>query len=56
MITAKGKFGDREIEAEVVTPGDWFGKTWLIEIGGGTNESHERNMTKDLAGLGSLPW
>ena len=35
MITAKGKFRDHEIEAEVVNPGDWFGKTWLIEIGGG---------------------
>ena len=28
----------------------------LLEIGGGTNESHERNMTKDLAALSSLPW
>ena len=34
MVTAKGKFGDHEIEAEVLNPGNWFGKTWLIEIGG----------------------
>ncbi len=28
----------------------------LLEIGGGTNESHERNITKDLAKLNELPW
>ena len=33
-IKAIGKLGDNEIEAEVLNPGDWFGKTWLIEIGG----------------------
>ena len=33
-IKAIGKLGDNAIEAEVLNPGDWFGKTWLIEIGG----------------------
>lgn len=31
-MKAKGKLNGREIEAEVVNPGDWFGKTWLIEV------------------------
>ena len=33
-ITAHGKLNGHEIEAEVINPGDWFGKTWLVEIGG----------------------
>jgi hypothetical protein len=26
--------GDIDIVATVLNPGDWFGKTWLLEIGG----------------------
>ena len=34
-ITASCKFGDHDIqEIPVLNPGDWFGKAWLIEIGG----------------------
>jgi len=39
MIVAKGRLGNHEIEAEVINPGDWFGKTWLIEIGCGFSSS-----------------
>jgi isovaleryl-CoA dehydrogenase len=28
----------------------------LLEIGGGTNESHQKNITKDLAGKAGVPW
>lgn len=34
-ITATGKLNGKEIgQIEVINPGDWFGKCWLIEIGG----------------------
>jgi hypothetical protein len=34
-ITARGKFNGHELkDMPVINPGDWFGKTWLIEIGG----------------------
>jgi len=33
-VTATGILNGHEITAEVVNPGDWFGKVWLIEIGG----------------------
>jgi hypothetical protein len=34
-ITATGKFGGHELkDVPVLNPGDWFGKTWLLEIGG----------------------
>lgn len=33
-ISAHGRMGDRDIVAHVVNPGGWFGKTWLVEIGG----------------------
>jgi hypothetical protein len=32
VIKAKGEFHGQPVEAEVVNPGDWFGKTWLLEI------------------------
>src|SRR5208282_5668135 len=35
MIVAKGRLGNHDIEAEVLNPSSWFGKTWLIEIGCG---------------------
>jgi hypothetical protein len=34
-ISAKAKFNDHELnDIPVINPGDWFGKTWLLEIGG----------------------
>ena len=34
-IQAKAKFHDHELnDITVINPGDWWGKTWLIEIGG----------------------
>lgn len=34
-ITASTSFHGRELkEVPVLNPGDWFGKTWLLEIGG----------------------
>jgi len=34
-ITAQGNLNGHElIDIPVLNPGDWFGKTWLIEIGG----------------------
>lgn len=34
-IKANGNINGHELkDIEVVNPGDWFGKTWLIEIGG----------------------
>ena len=34
-ITAKGNLNGHELtDIPVINPGDWFGKTWLIEIGG----------------------
>lgn len=33
--TARFSFGGHELsDVPVLNPGDWFGKTWLIEIGG----------------------
>ena len=34
-ITASAKVGEHELtDIPVLNPGDWFGKTWLLEIGG----------------------
>lgn len=34
-ITAKGKFNGQDLtDIPVLNPGDWFGKAWLLEIGG----------------------
>lgn len=34
-IKARGSFGGQELnDIPVLNPGDWFGKTWLLEIGG----------------------
>ena len=34
-VTAKAKFNDHELnDIPVINPGYWFGKTWLLEIGG----------------------
>ena len=34
-ITARANFHGHELaDLPVINPGDWFGKTWLIEIGG----------------------
>ncbi len=34
-ITANGTVHGHELkEMPVINPGDWFGKTWLVEIGG----------------------
>jgi hypothetical protein len=34
-IKANGSINGHELKGiEVVNPGDWFGKTWLVEIGG----------------------
>lgn len=34
-IKANGSINGHELkDIEVVNPGDWFGKTWLVEIGG----------------------
>ena len=34
-ITATGKFSGHDLkDIPVLNPGDWFGKCWLIEIGG----------------------
>jgi hypothetical protein len=34
-ITAKATLHDHELnDVSVLNPGDWFGKTWLLEIGG----------------------
>lgn len=34
-ITASGTFHGHELkDMPVINPGDWFGKTWLVEIGG----------------------
>ena len=34
-ITARGKLNNHELtDIPVINPGDWFGKAWLIEIGG----------------------
>ena len=35
VVTAKATFHDHELNnIPVINPGDWFGKTWLLEIGG----------------------
>ena len=33
-VTFSAKLGEHEISGDVINPGAWFGKTWLIEIGG----------------------
>lgn len=33
-VTAKGILGGRDIEAQAINPGGWFGKVWLLEVGG----------------------
>jgi hypothetical protein len=34
-ITARGSFNGQELkDVPVLNPGGWFGKTWLLEIGG----------------------
>ena len=34
-ITARANFHGHELaDLPVINPGDWFGKTWLIELGG----------------------
>lgn len=34
-ITATGKISGKAVsDIQVINPGDWFGKCWLIEIGG----------------------
>ena len=34
-IKAKAKFHDQELtDIPVINPGDWWGKTWLLEVGG----------------------
>lgn len=34
-VKARGKFSGQELkDIPVLNPGDWFGKAWLIEIGG----------------------
>ena len=34
-VKAKAKFHGHELnDIPVLNPGDWWGKTWLIEIGG----------------------
>jgi hypothetical protein len=35
MITASCKFHDHDLtDIPVLNPGEWFGKTWLVELGG----------------------
>ena len=34
IVRAKGRLGDHDIDAPVLNPGGWFGRTWLLEIGG----------------------
>jgi hypothetical protein len=34
VVRAKGRLGDHDIDAIVLNPGGWFGRTWLLEIGG----------------------
>jgi len=31
-VTAKWTVDDRDYEAPVINPGDWFGKTWLLSV------------------------
>lgn len=33
-VRAKGRLGDHDIDAPVLNPGGWFGRTWLLELGG----------------------
>ena len=34
-VTARGNWNGQELtDVPVLNPGDWFGKAWLIEIGG----------------------
>jgi hypothetical protein len=35
QITARGSFHGQDLsDVPALNPGDWFGKTWLVEIGG----------------------
>jgi hypothetical protein len=34
QVRAKGRLGDHDIDALALNPGGWFGRTWLLEIGG----------------------
>src|SRR5690606_194514 len=34
IVVARSKLGDHPIEAHAINPGGWFGRVWLIEIGG----------------------
>ena len=35
IITASGMFGGQKLDnVEVLNPGDWWGKCWLVEVGG----------------------
>lgn len=41
MITANGTFHSHKLkDIPVINPGDWFGKTWLIEIGLGYSSTY----------------
>lgn len=33
-VRARGRLGDHDIDAPVLNPGAWFGRTWLLELGG----------------------
>lgn len=33
-VRAKGTLGGHDIDAIVLNPGAWFGRTWLLELGG----------------------
>jgi hypothetical protein len=39
-VRFKAKLGDHEIEGDVVNPGDWFGRVWVIEIGMGCSSCY----------------
>jgi hypothetical protein len=40
-ITARGKLNNHDLtDLPVINPGDWFGKCWLIEIGGSYSPIH----------------
>lgn len=33
-VRARGQLGGHDIDAPVLNPGAWFGRTWLLELGG----------------------
>lgn len=50
-ITAKCKLNGHELnDVPVVNPGDWFGKTWLLEVGGSEKWGH--HIVVDESDLG----